>query len=301
MKRVAAAPTPIRQSSLIQVASNTALNVTGVATFVPCLYLLWVGRGSRDWKEWAIYAVALGLWCLGLVPAVRRYRAAISTGAGALILASPLIIAPIGGPGWVIIGVASFAIIVGAIFNFSTRVAPIVLICVTALDAYVRYCAPPAAAFVDTSPMHGLMGPLLLFLSGSGLILAQGVWVRFIQDGDRLSANLRASEERERGERRVFAAQTAIERRIHETVLNTLAGISMGIPDSSAAVAREICQRDLDGIGAGSTYAHDTNARAVISSALASDGASRVTCAVTMHADPVLPAYIANTVRDAVV
>ncbi|NQW72389.1 MAG: hypothetical protein HQ453_06630, partial [Actinobacteria bacterium] len=127
------------------------------------------------------------------------------------------------------------------------------------------------------------------------------VWVRFIQDGDRLIANLRASEERERGERRVFAAQTAIERRIHETVLNTLAGISMGIPDSSAAVAREICQRDLDGIGAGSTYAHDTNARAVISSALASDGASRVTCAVTMHADPVLPAYIANTVRDAVV
>ena len=59
MKRVAAAPTPIRQSSLIQVASNTALNVTGVATFVPCLYLLWVGRGSRDWREWAIYAAAL--------------------------------------------------------------------------------------------------------------------------------------------------------------------------------------------------------------------------------------------------
>jgi hypothetical protein len=232
---------------------------------------------------------------------VRRFRAGISTIATSLILASPLIIAPLGGPGWVIIGVVSFAIIVGAIFNFSTRLALIVLICVAALDAYVRYCAPPAAAFIDTSPLHGLMGPLLLILSGSGLILAQGVWVQFIQDGDRLIANLRTAEERERGERRIFAAQTAIERRIHETVLNTLAGISMGIPASSASVARQICQRDLDGIGAGSTYAHDTRASAIIASGLASDGASRVTCAVTIHADPILPAHIADTVRDAVV
>jgi hypothetical protein len=55
------------------------------------------------------------------------------------------------------------------------------------------------------------MGPLLLFLSGSGLILAQSVWIRFIQGGDQLIANLRAAVERERGERRILAAQTAIE------------------------------------------------------------------------------------------
>ena len=59
--------------------------------------------------------------------------------------------------------------------------------------------------------MHRLMGPLLLFLSGSGLILAQSVWIRFIQGGDQLIANLRAAVERERGERRILAAQTAIE------------------------------------------------------------------------------------------
>jgi hypothetical protein len=55
------------------------------------------------------------------------------------------------------------------------------------------------------------MGPLLLFLIGSALILAQSVWIRFIQGGDQLIANLRATEERERGERRILAAQTAIE------------------------------------------------------------------------------------------
>ncbi len=301
MTRVAAESAPLRQSNVLAVGANTALNVAAIATFVPSFYLLWLGRGIRDWREWAIYATALGIWFIGLVPAVRRYRAGISTGAASLILASPLIIAPLGGPGWVIIGVVSFAIIVGAVFNFSTRLANIVLIFVAALDAYVRYCAPPAAAFIDTSLMHGLISPLLLILSGSGLILAQGVWVRFIRDGDRLIANLRAAEERERGERRIFAAQTAIERRIHETVLNTLAGISMGIPASSASVARQICQRDLDGIGAGSTYAHDTSASAIIDSALSSDGASRVTCAVTIHADPILPAHIADTIRDAVV
>ena len=48
MKRVAAAPAPPRQSNLIQVASNTALNVAGVAMFVPCIYLLVLGRGARD-------------------------------------------------------------------------------------------------------------------------------------------------------------------------------------------------------------------------------------------------------------
>jgi hypothetical protein len=55
------------------------------------------------------------------------------------------------------------------------------------------------------------MGPLLHFLGESRLILAQGVWVRFIQGGDQLIANLRAAEERERGVRRILAAQTAIE------------------------------------------------------------------------------------------
>jgi len=48
MNRVAALTAPPRQSKLLQVASNTALNMTGVATYIPCHYLLWVGRGSRD-------------------------------------------------------------------------------------------------------------------------------------------------------------------------------------------------------------------------------------------------------------
>ena len=135
MTRVAGESAPPRQSNVLKVGANTALNVAAVATFVPCLYLLWLGQGIRDWREWAIYAVALGLWCIALLPVVRRFRAGISTIAASLILASPLIIAPLGGPGWVIIGVVSFAIIVGAIFNFSTRLANIVLIFVAALDA----------------------------------------------------------------------------------------------------------------------------------------------------------------------
>lgn len=301
MNRDAAEPAPPRQSNVLQVGANTALNVAAIATFVPCLYLLCVGRGTRDWREWAIYALALGLWCIALLPVVRRFRAEVSTFAAILILASPLLLTPMGGPGWIAVGTVSFAISVGAIFSFPFRIAIVIVLSVATLDAYVRLSEPPAAAFVDSDLMDGLIGPLMLIFSGIGLILAQWVWVRYIQSGDRLIAGLRAEEGFERHELRIFSARTAIERRIHETVLNTLAGISMGIPATSASVARQICQRDLDGIGAGATYVHEASAGDIITSALASQDAPRVSCSITIHADAILPAHIANTVRDAVV
>jgi len=289
------------QSDVIHAGATVALGVSAVVTFVPSFFLLWLGRDVHGWQEWAISLVALGLWCVGLGPPLRTVRPAVSTLATALVLLSPLMISPLGGPGWVLVTTTAVAIIVGAVFSMPTWAAIVVTCLIAALDGCVRLSAPPSAAFVDSDLMHGLIGPLLDILTGFGLIMAQREWVRLTRDGDRLTMELRRAEEAERHELSIFTARAAVERRIHETVLNTLSAISMGMPSTSAAAARETCRHDLDQIGRGGAFAEDVHVSVVIEQALASLAGAGLNCGVVIECDPRLSHPIANAVCDAVV
>lgn len=285
----------------VRKSADIALTAAGAVIFIPALILLVLGHQTRGWQEWLAFLVAASLWTAGLLPRLRPWRRIIQTLAGVLLLITPVIVAPWGGPGWVNLTNVAFAIIVGIVFSFEYVLSIILIAAVAAIDAVVALQSPPAVAFPTDDLFGGLMGPLLDIVCGLGLAYAHREWVRLTRETDRLQADLLAMEEASRRESEMAQARQAVERRIHETVLNTLTGVSMGLDAGSARAARQSCIRDLEQLELGALPPPHTRVADIISSVAFSIPVTALRCHVSVDTEIELPVAQATALRDAIV
>lgn len=283
--------------SLVATISFFALNAAGLVIFVPSGYFLASSTGAQasDWLSWLI---PLGLWCSGYLPSLRPSRAPIQVAAGLLLVIMTLVVPE--GPSWIPVGVVSFAVIVAAVFNLSTRAAFAVVLLAAALDLVTMQSNAASIGLFGVGLIAPWAGALLNVLAGGGLLIAWAAWHRKVRQADAEFDEIRAARAVEEQAIAAEAGTEAVRRRIHETILNTLAGISMGLPPDAQPRAEATCQRDLQQLNRGLDQLDDVPVSVIVAAAQQALEPTALVCDVCIPRDVTITAGIANALRDAI-
>lgn len=182
----------------------------------------------------AISGLAL---CHGVVRAVL-----VAAGAVALVLGI-LFVTPPDGVLWPPIASLAFAMSVVAVSTLPITPALIVILA-AAMLTYVGATMPePRTVLISTSLMGGWVTPLsVLSLAGAFLIVLRA-WSTAAHRADTNAAQVRELHREALVAEQVDASRLAVDRQIHETLLNTLSALSGPNPDSASASAQ--CASDL--------------------------------------------------------
>lgn len=283
--------------SVTQTAAVFALWVSGLVIFLPaCIFL--ASSGDARLSDWLAWLIPLGLWSSALLPKLGPVRAPIQIAAGMLLVLMTLVVPT--GPSWIPVGVATFAIIIAAVFNLSTRGALVVIALSSALDLIALTSNSSSLGLFGVGLIAPWAGALLNLVAGGGLLLAWTAWMHNVQTADREFEEIQQARLVEARAQAAEAGAAAVGRRIHETILNTLAGISMGLPQETQQRAQLTCQRDLEQLNRGLDQLDDTQLSVIVELAQAPFHGSVLTADVTISNDITVEASLANALRDAI-
>lgn len=284
-------------SDLVRAAGLIALTVAGAVIFLPAAVIL-IARGDSSVSDWLAWSIPLGVWLLGFVPAAQPFRAWIQAGAGVLFM---LMAAVVPGESWIPVSTIAFAIVVAGIFTLPWQAASILIAVTATLDVTLALIPSAAVTIYVGGPFPILAGALLQILAGGGLLIAWTSWVSTIEAAELEHEQIReATQARERLRARTASA-AAVARRIHETVLNTLTAIAIGIGPDSESTARHACRRDLEQLELGLKLLPDSSVAEIVQSATEVSALRRVDVDLGGATTERIPAVIANPIRDAVV
>lgn len=284
-------------TTLISTAGLIALTVTGTVLFLPTAAALLVsGEGSPE--TWTAILLPAAIWAFGFTPPLRPVRPYVQAGAAVILLILGLLVSA---GQWMPITTIGFAAIVAAVFTLPARGAWAMIAIVSVLDVIASLTDPPDFTVVVGFWPPLLTSPLLNLLAGGGLVIAWHAWLARITEAEAEYEQVqRAVEQRQRESIRRRASE-AVTRRIHETALNTLTAISMGVREDSIPAAREACQRDLQHMDLGLHQLPDTTVSEIVAAAGRAVPAVLVTVDLPSDMDVTMGASIANPLRDAIV
>jgi two-component sensor histidine kinase len=283
--------------SLTEAISFFTLNAAGLVIFVPSGFFL-ASSGSGEVPDWLSWFIPLGLWASGYLPGFRQARAAVQVSAG-LLLALMTFVVP-EGPAWIPVGIVTFAVIVAAVFNLSTKAAALVIVVAAGLDLLAMQSNAASIGLFGVGLITPWAGALLNLIAGGGVLLAWTAWMGKVRQADREFEEIQSARAIEA---QVSAAETgaeAVRRRIHETILNTLAGISMGLPNEAQQRAELTCQRDLEQLRRGLDRLDDSSISHIITAAQQALQPTPLQCSVRISRDVTVTAGVANALRDAI-
>lgn len=295
-----ALPNPLEQVSLtrlLNVAGLIALTVTGPVIIAPPVVALLLD-GSTGAAAWVTLTVPLALWLSGFTPALAMRRAEIQTLAGLLVITLFLLLPSLP---WIPVVISGFAVVVGAVFTLPTRAVIAVIVVVSGIT--IAYDLTHVSPF--TSPaasVWAVVGDVVVTVgAGGGLLIAWRSWQFRVREAEREYAEVqRIAEARQRDDARI-AATAAATRRIHETVLNTLTAISLGVSPAQIDQARAACHRDLEQAAFGLDLLPDSPLSTILAEAARVVGTVTVRLDLSADNDVIVPSSIANPLRDAVV
>jgi len=285
-------------SDALHTLSTVALATSGGALFGTPILMLFIQRSVVSPIDVAMVAVLGVAWLSCLAIPRLSVRATAQSGIGIVLVASPLLLGNASGGPWMPVTLVGFAIVVGAVFALSRNAALVIVFGVALVQAAVLRIAPVGAAFTEVQ-LSLIAGPLLTILAGVGLVIAFDEWRREARVLDVRQEELEAAQEATEQQVRIQRAQENVERRIHETVLNTLTAISMG--QARVDLAQRRARRDLEQLELGVQPLEDTALSRVIDVALATSGADEIPHDVRIASDGVIPGPIATALRDATV
>ena len=284
-------------TTLISAAGLIALTVTGTVLFLPTAAALLVsGEGSP--KTWTAILLSAAIWAFGFTPPLRPVRPYVQAGAAVILLILGLLVSA--GP-WMPMTTIGFAAIVAAVFTLPSRGAWAMILIVSTLDVIASLTDPPAFTEVVGFWPPLLTSPLLNLLAGGGLVIAWHAWLARITEAETEYEQVQRAAEQQQREHIRLRASEAVTRRIHETALNTLTALSMGVREDSIPAAREACQRDLQHMDLGLNQLPDSTIHDIIAAAQRAVPAVGVTTDIPSEADTTVSASIANPLRDAIV
>lgn len=231
-----------RMTTTVEAIRLGATIVGTLATFIPAAIALIVQWERATPLDLAIVAVPVIASAIAWVTLGGARRSAVTVVAGYAMLIGQFELTSSGGPIWPPIASSTFAVSVIAIGGLSTRVA-IASIGTSALLCYVgvEYYAD-RLTLISTDLLGGLITPLVDIALGASFLLALTQWSRTADSFDATMDAIRREAERAQLELEVDHARRAVDRRMHETVLNTLLVLS-GSPEPAAA--QEQSRRDL--------------------------------------------------------
>jgi len=210
-----------------------------LATFIPgiiALALQWSEAGARDRLSVIIPAA---IAAAGWVSTRRRVRVACSSiGAFAYIISITLLDTP-ASIVWPPIASASFAAAVVVICGARGIWGPLAIAASAAFTAIGVNVPPIASLNISVSFLNGWIGPLVAVGLGLSFYVVLNIWDR---SAIRFSSELTQAREdfaQALTESETANARRAVDRRIHETVLNTLNAIV--VSDDREAIHNQCC------------------------------------------------------------
>lgn len=200
----------------------------------------------RDWTSVslanvAVLVIALALWTCGWFS--RRLRPALLTGSLALMLAGIVLLPPTSAFIWPRLASVALALAITAAAMTNVPVTAVLTAGALTLLFIDSERALPLAGHLSSTTLGKVATALGILMIAPAMAYVSQLWSRRCSELD-LAAN--ASREREAqalSAERAESARAAVDRRIHETVLNTLAAVSRAEMSPSAAQAQ--CASDL--------------------------------------------------------
>lgn len=225
---------------------RTGTVATGtVALFVPAAIALLVQWEQATLGDLAIAALPIALSILAWVFTTGVVRASVIVGAGFALLLGELLLTSPGGPVWAPIASATFAVIVIAVGGLPVKASIWTIAGAAALCFVGVHYFPHRVTLISTELLGGWITPLVDVVLGSSILVVLTQWRRAAERFDSAVSAVREENALVQLEREVDHARRAVDRRLHETVLNTLLVLS-GSP--SAEAARAQCRRDLNSL-----------------------------------------------------
>lgn len=291
---------PLRRVSLTQLVDTAgliALTVTGVAIFLPALIVL-LGSPSADPATWVSVVVPLAIWLSGFTPALREQRRWVQSGASLVLFVLAMTVGTVLPLPYVTI---TFAAIVAAVFTLPVWAAVTVIMVTSVIDIVAYSTNPMLLAYPEAPLLPGLAGALLNVCAGGGLLLAWRSWLARIAEAEAEYEQVQeAVQQQDRADARQRGT-ASVARRIHETILNTLTALSLGVSPDSANDARLACRHDLEQMALGLDPLPHAMVTQVIAAARALVTKVDVAVDVPPTDDVLLAASVANPLRDALV
>lgn len=281
---------------LIELAARVT---SGIAVFVPAAWIL-AAQGSRaSAGDWLVLTLPAALWLVAFAPALRYERTMLQALCGFALLVSPFFLQT--QAQWIQPTVVAFGIMVAAAFCLTFTRALLIVVLGSAVDLLVSALQLPGTAFVSGDLMARTIGALLAFLAGIGLVVTVRVWRGVAEQAEADEVRVRELVARAHEAEQARLAVEGIRRRIHETILNTLTGLSMKSTDLNVAQVQDLARRGVEQLDSGIAIAEELHVSQVIDGARAelSPGLLRIEARISK--DPLLPAQTVQVVRDALV
>jgi len=285
-------------ASVVQTAGRVALVAAGGVIFLPPAAFLAFSETTQV-RDWIALLIPLVVWLAGALPAFRSVRPVVQTSAGFLLVLMAFVV--VGASSWISVTTTCFAVIVAAVFNLPTRSAAVVVAIAAVLDTIYAYSLDDERALFGVVLLEPWAGGLLQLLAGGGLLIAWHSWMRNVALADKEFEAIRQAAEIDQPASAARAGAEAVARRIHETILNTLAALTMGVDEPSRDDAANACRRDLEQMERNLRQLPSSSLREVVDAALATIQPSDLTCDVSIAGNRVVDVTTANALHDALV
>ena len=278
------------------------LTLAGITTFGVIAVALFPHASQAGPWSFVFAGLFLMSWCSGFLPGLAAERAGIQSYSIAALLLVPYAVGDTCTAPWINTGWIAIAAVLGAVMAMPLLHSLRLVALVVALDAASVLAPRPLVAESDSwVPVIGLWaGPLYLVIVGCGLALLRDAWARSAieTDDDVVAAHVayRSSQRHEA----VLAARQQSQRRIHETMLNTLFAVRSGVGRRNRLQVEQTCRADLDHLDSGSRYGIPVSVGIVVADATAVVD-NELDCAIHGAEEPMLSAISANALRDAIV
>jgi signal transduction histidine kinase len=277
-----------------------ALVAAGVIEFLPALYLLVLHRSELPGSIWLTWMIPAGIFLLAFLPRLRTWQPLIQALAGLLFLALAIVIPQAYGPGWLPLPFSAFAVTFGAAFTLSAVPALVVIALAAFLNLFAVLMPTPQMILAAADLAGGTIGPIFILIAAPALLGMAYSWRRAARIADSSTSELEAAAASSYRAVQVQSARTSVDRRIHETVLNTLNAITQGVVEQTELLRAE-CRRDIEQLELGALPAQEATIGAVIAEARAAAGLRTPHVNVRIDDDFILPQQSAGALRDALV
>jgi signal transduction histidine kinase len=287
-------------SAIFQGVGYIGLIAAAVVEFIPAMVLLGAQVFVVPWAMWLTLLVPVVVMAMLLPRASGSQRVWIMNAGGLSVLILQTIIDQPAGPAWFPFNFAAFAVGFGAAFSLPAAPALIVIFCAGILNLIVVINPTGQVLLLASDLAGGLVGPaIVLIVCGSFVGVAQG-WRRMASESDRRAFEIERATEAAYQAAHVQSAKTAIERRIHETILNTLNAINHGWDFESVILRRE-CRRDVEQLDLGRLSPAPVSLLRLIEEARAAVVFDNVLTQLDVGSDVDLSPHVAASLRDALV
>ena len=278
----------------------TALVAAGVIEFLPALFLLVIHRSDLPGLIWLTWLIPAAIFLLAFLPRLRKWQALTQAFAGLLLLALAIMVPQAYGPGWLPLPFSAFAVTFGAAFTLSAAPALVVIVIAAFLNLIAVLIPTPQMILAAADLAGGTIGPIFILIAAPALLGMAYSWRRAARIADASTLELEAAAASSYRAVQVQSARTSVDRRIHETVLNTLNAITQGV-DEQAELLQSECRRDVEQLELGALPAQEATIGAVIAEARAAAGLQVPHVKVSVDDDFLLPQQSAGALRDALV